>query len=121
MVMTYSEFTRCIKKVESIQNMRPSYIPEEQDIRNLAQLTQVVRTEENSDVYVRKTGRISEYETKQVFITPSKVGEPFIDEKNFFAFLIFLSETVVPDANDPTGEAKKKFLNRYLRENLQLS
>lgn len=121
MIMTNNDFIRCINKVESLQNLRPTYIPDEQEIAHLAELTQTIREEENSDVYNHKTGRISEYETKQVFITPSKVGEPVVSEKDFFAFLIFLSETVEPDPKDPEGENKKKYLNRYLRENLQIN
>ena len=113
MIMTNNDFIRCINKVESLQNLRPAYIPDEQEIAHLAELTQTIRKEENSDVYNHKT--------KQVFITPSKVGEPVVSEKDFFAFLIFLSETVEPDPKDPEGENKKKYLNRYLRENLQIN
>ena len=118
MMMTYSEFSRCLKKIETYQNPRPAYIPEAQDIERLAQLTKTIRKTENSDMYNKKTGRISEYETKQVFIATSKIGEPIITEKDFFAYLIYLSETAVPDVSDPDGAAKVSYLNKYLRENL---
>lgn len=120
MTMTYSEFSRCLKKIDTIQNARPAYIPEEQDIQLLEQLTHTIRTAETSDVYNKKTGRISEYETKQVFISPTKVGEPIVREKDFFTYLIFLSETAVPDPNDPASAEKKAYLNKYLRENLTI-
>lgn len=118
MEITYSEFTKVIKKVETMSNPTPSYIPSIEEIDKLFQFTKTIRTSDNSDVYNKKTGRISEYENKQVFIVPSEIGKFVINEKDFFTYLIYISET--SDIDEETAESiiNQKNLNKYLRENL---
>ena len=118
MEITYSEFTKVIKKVETMTNPTPSYIPSNEEIDKLFQFTKTIRTSDNSDVYNKKTGRISEYENKQVFVVPSEIGSFVVNEKDFFTYLIYISETSDIDEETTEIAVNQKNLNKYLRENL---
>lgn len=118
MEITYSEFSKAIKKVESMNNLSPNYIPNVDEIGRLFQLSKTVRTTENSDVYNKKTGRISEYENKQVFIVPSDIGDYVVSKKDFYTYLIYISETSEVDESIQDSVQNQKHLNKYLRENL---